>query len=249
MPPRSRRRTCPGGADPLSRARAAGMRLSRTRAVFPAPDGPATAVSRSTGKAAVRSCRLYRSPISIVICPPVPARPAGPGAPPGPRPGTGPMIECGSVSSCAGGPWAITVPPLRAGPGPDLDDPVRGADDLPLVLHHDHGIAVPGQRRERLAQPGDVAWVQPDRRLVQHVQHARGAGPHRRGELDPLPFPGRQRGTGPVQGQVAQAHVEHRREPAVQLGEQAGGQPAELGGQPRGQAGREARAARPGPAR
>ena len=57
-----------------ARARAAGMRLSRTRAVFPAPDGPASAVSRCTGKAAVRSCRLYRSPISMVICPPGPAR-------------------------------------------------------------------------------------------------------------------------------------------------------------------------------
>src|SRR5579871_4169387 len=66
MPPRSRRRTCPGSAAPLSDARAAGMRLSRTRAVFPAPDGPASAVSRPAGKAAVRSCRLYRSPISTV---------------------------------------------------------------------------------------------------------------------------------------------------------------------------------------
>ena len=55
---------------------------------------------------------------------------------------------------------------VRAGRGPDLDDPVRGADDLPLVLHHDHRIAVPGQGRERLAQPGDVARVQPDRRLA-----------------------------------------------------------------------------------
>ncbi len=28
------------------------------------------------------------------------------------------MIECGSVSSLAGGPWAITVPPLAPAPGP-----------------------------------------------------------------------------------------------------------------------------------
>ena len=28
------------------------------------------------------------------------------------------MIECGSVSSCAGGPWAITVPPFAPAPGP-----------------------------------------------------------------------------------------------------------------------------------
>jgi len=81
--------------------------------------------------------------------------------------------------------------------------------------------------------------VQPDRRLVQHVEHAGGAGPHRRGELDPLPLPGGQRRTGPVQGQVAEPDVEQRREPAVQLGEQTDGHPAELGRQPGGQAGRE----------
>jgi hypothetical protein len=45
-------------AWPRSPARTAGMRLSSTRAVLPAPDGPATAVNRFTGKAAVRLCRL-----------------------------------------------------------------------------------------------------------------------------------------------------------------------------------------------
>ena len=150
------------------------------------------------------------------------------------------MIERGSVLQLAGRALGDHRAAVGAGPGAELDDPVRGADDLPLVLHHDHGIAVPGQGGDRLAQPGDVARVQPDRRLVQHVQHARGAGAHRRGQLDPLPLPGRQRGAGPVEGQVAQPDVEQRREPAVQFGEQPGGHPAELGGQPRGQAGREA---------
>jgi hypothetical protein len=63
--------------------------------------------------------------------------------------------------------------------------------------------------------------------------------PYRRGELDPLPLSGGQRGAGPVEGQVAEADVEQRREPAVQLGEQTIGHPAKLGGQPGGQAGRE----------
>src|SRR5215472_4196256 len=230
MPPRSRRRTCPGGADPVSAAWAAGMRLSRTRAVFPAPDGPASAVSRRAGKVAVRSCRLYRSRISMVICPPGPARAGRPRGTAVAPARNGPMIECGSVSSSPGVPWAITVPPLA---------PARGADQLALVLDDDHGVAVPGQGGDRFAQPSDVARVQADRRLVQHVEHACGAGAYRRGELDPLPLSGGQRGAGPVEGQVAEANVEKRREPAVQLGEQTGGQPAELGGQPDGQAGGE----------
>ena len=94
---------------------------------------------------------------------------------------------------------------LGTGRGAELDDPVGAADDLPLVFHHDHGVAVSGQGPDRREQPGDVARMQPDGRLVQHVQHARGAGPHRRGELDPLPLPRRQRGAGPVEGQVGPA--------------------------------------------
>ena len=43
----------------------------------------------------------------------------------------------------------------------------------------------------------------------------------------------------PVEGQVAEPDVEQRCEPAVQFGEQAGGHPAQLAGQPGGQAGRE----------
>jgi hypothetical protein len=126
-----------------------------------------------------------------------------------------------------------------AGPGAEFDDPVRGADEFPLVLDDDHGVAVPGQRGDRLVQSPDVGRVQPDRRLVQHIQHAGGAGPDRRGELDPLPLSGGQRGAGPVESQVAEADVEQRREPALQLGEQTAGHTAELGGQPRGQSGRE----------
>ena len=100
----------------------------------------------------------------------------------------GPMIECGSVSSWPGVPWAITVAPLAAGPGTEFDDPVGGADELPFVLHYHHRIAVAGQGGDGVAQALDVDRVQPDRRLVQHVEHAGGAGPHGRGEFDALPL-------------------------------------------------------------
>ena len=66
-----------GSAEPLSSARAAGMRLSRTSAVLPAPDGPASAVKRCSGKVAVRLRRLYKASISIEICPSGAAAPGG----------------------------------------------------------------------------------------------------------------------------------------------------------------------------
>jgi hypothetical protein len=118
------------------------------------------------------------------------------------------MIERGSDSSSPGGARGDHATALRAGAGTEFDDPVGRADEIPLVLDHDHGIAVPGERGDHLAQPGDVAGVQSDRRLVQHLKNAGGAGAHGGGELDPLPLAGRQRGAGTVEREVAQADVE-----------------------------------------
>ena len=44
-------------------------------------------------------------------------------------------------------------PALRAGLGAELDDPVRAADDLPLVLYHDHGVSVTGKGGDGRSQP------------------------------------------------------------------------------------------------
>ena len=51
-----------------------------------------------------------------------------------------------------GGARGDHVAALRAGSGAEFDDPVGGADELPLVLDHDHRIAVPGQRGDHRAQ-------------------------------------------------------------------------------------------------
>ena len=124
--------------------------------------------------------------------------------------------------------------------GAEFDHPVRRVDELPLVLDHQDRVPIARQRANRLAQSLDVAGVQPDRRLIQHVEHPGGAGAHRRGQFDPLALAGRQRRASPVQGQVTETDVEQRREPGVEFGEQSGRHPADLGRQPGGQAGREA---------
>ena len=120
------------------------------------------------------------------------------------------MIEASLARMSAGVPCATTVPPWRAGPGAELDDPVGGVDDLDLVLDHHHRVAVGGQHLDGRAQPLDVARVQADRRLVEHVEHAGCVGADRRGQLEALPFPGRQRAPGPVELQVAEAQLEQR---------------------------------------
>ena len=65
---------------------------------------------------------------------------------------------------------------VLAGAGTDVDDPVALADRLLVVLDDDHRVAEVAQPGERVDQAAVVALVQPDRRLVEHVQRADQAG-------------------------------------------------------------------------
>ena len=94
------------------------MRLSSTSAVLPAPDGPATAVSRFTGKLGGEVVQVVEvgdldGELTVVAVTPGPIRET-PGAPAR----NGPMIERGSDSSWPGVPAAITWPPCAPAAGP-----------------------------------------------------------------------------------------------------------------------------------
>ena len=70
--------------------------------------------------------------------------------------------------------------------GPDVHDPVGRADRLLVVLDDEDGVADVAHAQERADEPRVVALVQPDRRLVEDVQHAHEAGADLRGEPDAL---------------------------------------------------------------
>ena len=105
----------------------------------------------------------------------------------------------------------------------DVDDPVGRPDGVLVVLDDDQRVAQVAQPQQRLQQPVVVALVQPDGRLVQHVQHADQARADLRGEPDPLRLAPGQRRRRPVQGQVVQADVQQEPEPGVDLLEDAPG--------------------------
>ncbi len=109
------------------------------------------------------------------------------------------------------------APAVLAGVRADVDDPVRGADGVLVVLDHDQRVAEVLQPDERLDQPVVVALVQPDRRLVQDVEHADQAGPDLGREPDALRLAARQRRCRAVEGQVVQADVDEEAEPGVDL--------------------------------
>ena len=78
------------------------------------------------------------------------------------------------------------VAAVLAGAGADVDRPVGRADRVLVVLDDDQGVAQVAQPDQGLDEPAVVALVQPDRRLVEHVEHADQARPDLRGEPDAL---------------------------------------------------------------
>ena len=95
-------------------------------------------------------------------------------------------------------------PAPLAGPRPDLDHLVGRADHGLLVLDHDHRIVPVPQLFDGADQLLDVAGVQSDRRLVEHVEHVDQARSQGRGQRHPADLAAAERPQGAVQGQVAQ---------------------------------------------
>ncbi len=54
--------------------------------------------------------------------------------------------------------------------GPQVDDVVSDRDDLRLVLHHEHGVALVAEPQQQPVHALDVVGMEPDRGLVEHVR-------------------------------------------------------------------------------
>ena len=126
----------------------------------------------------------------------------------------------GNLAGSAGGNHFASVP---AGAGSQVDDVIGAPNRLLVVLHHQHGIAQVAQRFERLQQAGIVAVVQPDRRLVQHVEHAAQLGADLRGQPYALPFAAGERGRRTIQRHIPQANVVQKTKPLADFAEHAAG--------------------------
>ena len=123
----------------------------------------------------------------------------------------------------SGVPSAIDVAAEAAGARTEVDDPVGGLDRLLVVLDDEHGVAEIAQAVQRLDQALVVALVQADRRLVEHVQHARELAAELRREPDALRLAARQRRGGAVEREVVEADVEQERQARLDLLEHLAG--------------------------
>ena len=92
-----------------------------------------------------------------------------------------------------------------------------GADGVLVVLDHDQRVAQVAQPGQGLDQPAVVPLVQPDRRLVQHVEHADQAGADLGGQPDALRLAAGQRRRPPGPATGSQPDVEQEAQPGLHL--------------------------------
>lgn len=93
----------------------------------------------------------------------------------------------------------------RSGNGAHLDQIVGFCQHACVVVDNNHGVAVVHQIAHHAHQAIDIGGMQADRRLVQHVQHARRSVAHHAGKLYALALTRRQCGAGAVERKVIEA--------------------------------------------
>ena len=74
----------------------------------------------------------------------------------------------------------------------DINDIIRRAHRILVVLNDDHGVADISQPLEGIEQHIVISLVQSDRRLVKNIQHAHQRGPDLGREPDALGFAARE---------------------------------------------------------
>ena len=127
------------------------------------------------------------------------------------------MIDSGDAEQVVDRAADHDVAAVLAGVRADVDDPVGGPDGVLVVLDDDQGVAEVLEPDQRLDQAVVVALVQPDRRLVQDVEHPDESGADLGREPDALRLAAGQRRGRAVEREVVQPDVDQEAEPGVDL--------------------------------
>ena len=199
------------------RAASAGYRIWLTRLDLPEPLTPVTATKRPSGNPTSMLRRLFSRAPRTVSQPPDPFRR---------RRGHRHRAIAAEV---VGGDRTLVAEQLiqRAGmdelapvlprSGPDVQDPVRRTDRLLVVLHDDQRVAEVSKPHERRDQPVVVPLVQPDRRLIEDVEHAHQARADLGRQPDSLRLASGECAARAVEGEVVEPHVDEEAEPGADL--------------------------------
>ena len=97
---------------------------------------------------------------------------------------------------------------IRAGAGAKLDEMIAGGEHARIVIHEDDRIAMGEQVIDDAQKPIDIHRMQPDRWLVEHIEHACCAIAHGPRQLHALTLAGRKGARCAIQRQIAKAKIE-----------------------------------------
>ena len=209
---------------PFSRRAIAWYIVSIISVDLPPPDTPVTATNSPSGTSTETFLRLLPvapSRWSFLRLAAASAARAASGCPCAPREIRAGDRLSGCLHDVLGRALGDDVPAMDAGAGADVDHVVGGEDRVLVVLDDDHRVADVAQPLQRLEQPRIVALVQPDRGLVEHVEHAGQPRADLRRQPDALALAARQRARVARQRQVVEPDVVEEAEPLADLLEDA----------------------------
>src|ERR1035437_8957599 len=106
---------------------------------------------------------------------------------------------------------------VQPGPGPEIDNVVRRANRVLVVLDDDDGVAQISQTFEGIEQSMIVALMQSDARFIEDVKHADEPRPDLRGQPNPLCLAAGERVALPVHREVRQANIFEEGQPGANL--------------------------------
>ena len=105
------------------------------------------------------------------------------------------------------------MPAVFARAGAKVHDVVGSAHYRFVMLHDEHRVSEVAQPLQRLYQPVVVGRMQPDGRLVAHIQHAHQAGAYLRGQPYALRLAAAESGCGAREREVVEADVQQEVQP------------------------------------
>ena len=109
------------------------------------------------------------------------------------------------------------LPAVAAGRRAEIQQLVGVLNYFAVVLDDQQRVSEVAELFEGVQEPAIVAGMQPDGRLVEHIEHAAQAAADLRRQTDALHFAARKRGGRPRERQVVQAHVHQKLHPVANL--------------------------------
>ena len=133
------------------------------------------------------------------------------------------MSDVFDALTFAGVPGGRDLAAAVARAGAEVDEVVGRLDHLAVVLDQDQRVAQVAEPLQGREQPGVVARVEADRRLVEDVEDARQAAADLAGQPDALALAAGERGRAPGQAQVVEPDVDEELEAVADLADEVAG--------------------------